>query len=85
MNCFNFCGSSIAIAVSSAYLEVFFLFKVNSDNTPGAIGFQTRILPFVYPVTLIRVNEETGELMRDKDGLCMRCEPGTIYRPLLIF
>lgn len=49
---------------------------INNDNTPGAIGFQTRILPFVYPVTLIRVNEETFELVRDRNGLCMRCEPG---------
>jgi len=49
---------------------------VNSESYPGAIGFQTRLLPWVYPVTLIRVNEETGEPIRDHHGLCTRCEPG---------
>jgi len=49
---------------------------VNSESYPGAIGFQTRLLPWVYPVTLIRVNEETGEPIRDHRGLCTRCEPG---------
>jgi len=51
---------------------------VNSENYPGAIGFQTRLLPWVYPVTLIRVNEETGEPIRDDRGLCSRCEPGQL-------
>jgi solute carrier family 27 fatty acid transporter 1/4 len=33
------------------------------------------LLPFVYPVSLIRVNEE-GEPVRDKSGVCNRCLPG---------
>ncbi len=33
------------------------------------------LLPFVYPVSLIRVNEE-GEPVRDKSGVCIRCLPG---------
>ncbi|ESO09479.1 hypothetical protein HELRODRAFT_109692 [Helobdella robusta] len=49
---------------------------VNIDNTPGAIGFQTRIIPSVYPVTLIKVDLITGELIRDKYGRCIRCQPG---------
>ena len=51
---------------------------VNFEGYPGAIGFQTRILPQAYPVTLIRVNEETGEPLRDYRGLCIRCEPGKL-------
>lgn len=51
---------------------------VNSESYPGAIGFQTRLLPWIYPVTLIRVNEETGEPIRNHRGLCMRCEPGQL-------
>ena len=33
------------------------------------------MLPFVYPVSLIRVDEE-GEPVRDKSGLCIMCRPG---------
>jgi len=51
---------------------------VNSESYPGAIGFQTRLLPWVYPVTLVRVNEDTGEPIRDCRGLCIRCEPGLL-------
>lgn len=32
----------------------------------------------VYPVRLIKVDEETGEIIRDsKTGLCVPCEPGS--------
>jgi len=53
-----------------------FVVSVNPDNKVGAVGFLTQIAPFLYPVTLIRVNEDTGELIRDKNGLCVRCKPG---------
>lgn len=46
------------------------LFKV------GACGFNSRILPYVYPIRLVRVNEETMELLRDSRGLCVPCRPG---------
>ncbi len=42
----------------------------------GACGFNSRILPNVYPIRLVKVNEETMELVRDKQGLCVRCQPG---------
>lgn len=42
----------------------------------GSCGFNSRILPNVYPINLIRVNEETMELIRGPDGLCIRCKPG---------
>ncbi|XP_067001453.1 long-chain fatty acid transport protein 4 [Anabrus simplex] len=49
---------------------------VNVDNTVGAIGFVSRIIPAVYPILIIRVNQETGEPIRDEKGLCIPCKPG---------
>lgn len=49
---------------------------VNFDNTPGACGFVSRILPIVYPVTLIKCNPITGEAIRNNKGVCIRCGPG---------
>lgn len=49
---------------------------VNFDNTPGACGFVSRILPIVYPVTLIKCDPQTGVPQRDKRGVCLRCGPG---------
>lgn len=49
---------------------------VNFDNRPGACGFVSRILPIIYPVTLIKCDPLTGVPQRDKRGVCMRCGPG---------
>ncbi|XP_044752462.1 long-chain fatty acid transport protein 4 isoform X2 [Coccinella septempunctata] len=48
---------------------------VNIDNTVGAIGFVSRIIPSVYPISIIKVDQNTGEPIRDHKGLCMPCEP----------
>ena len=48
---------------------------LNIDSKPGSVGFTSVLLPFVYPVSLIRVDEE-GEPVRDKSGLCIMCRPG---------
>uniref|UniRef100_A0A8C1JVA2 Very long-chain fatty acid transport protein n=1 Tax=Cyprinus carpio TaxID=7962 RepID=A0A8C1JVA2_CYPCA len=48
----------------------------NMDGKVGACGFNSRILPNVYPIRLLKVNEETMELVRDKQGLCVPCRPG---------
>lgn len=42
----------------------------------GACGFNSRILSFVYPIRLVRVNEESMELIRGPDGVCIPCQPG---------
>jgi solute carrier family 27 fatty acid transporter 1/4 len=50
----------------------------NFDNTVGACGFLpiiSTILP-VLPMSLIKVDDETGEIIRDKNGLCIKCMPG---------
>jgi len=49
---------------------------INPDNTVGAVGFTTRIAPALYPVTLIKIDKETGVPVRDRFGLCVKCEPG---------
>ncbi|XP_064649666.1 long-chain fatty acid transport protein 4-like [Lineus longissimus] len=49
---------------------------VNMDNKVAAVGFTTRIAPFLYPVTLIKVDELTGSPIRDSHGLCIQCQPG---------
>lgn len=45
-------------------------FAVNIDNKVGAIGFVSRILPSVYPISIIRADQNTGEPIRGPDGLC---------------
>ncbi|XP_065580779.1 long-chain fatty acid transport protein 4-like isoform X2 [Artemia franciscana] len=49
---------------------------INTDGKIGAVGFVSVINPEVYPVSLIKVDEYTGEPIRRKDGLCTRCQPG---------
>ncbi|CAH2238077.1 long-chain fatty acid transport protein 1-like [Pararge aegeria] len=51
----------------------------NTDGTPGAIGFVSRIFPKIYPIAIIKVDQETGEPIRDSHGLCQLAqanEPG---------
>ncbi|XP_065172047.1 long-chain fatty acid transport protein 4, partial [Atheta coriaria] len=48
---------------------------VNVDNTVGAIGFISRIIPAVYPISIIKVDPVTGEPTRDANGLCQLCKP----------
>ena len=48
---------------------------MNIDGREGAVGFTSVLLPFVYPVRLIKVTE-TGDVVRDKNGLCVLCKPG---------
>ncbi|XP_011494913.1 PREDICTED: long-chain fatty acid transport protein 4 isoform X2 [Ceratosolen solmsi marchali] len=47
---------------------------INIDNTIGAIGFVSRILPAIYPISIIKINAD-GEPIRNSKGLCQVCEP----------
>ncbi|CAG7717530.1 unnamed protein product [Allacma fusca] len=50
---------------------------LNFDNKIGAVGFVPRLFQSLYPTRLIRVDEETGEPIRDpKTGLVLECKPG---------
>lgn len=54
------------------------IFSVNIDNRVGSCGF-IPVHPFVkylYPVRLLKVDDDTGELIRRKDGFCVACKPG---------
>ncbi|EPQ12475.1 Long-chain fatty acid transport protein 1 [Myotis brandtii] len=48
----------------------------NMDGKVGSCGFNSRILPHVYPIRLVKVNEDTMELLRDAQGLCIPCQEG---------
>ncbi|XP_051685958.1 long-chain fatty acid transport protein 1 [Oryctolagus cuniculus] len=48
----------------------------NMDGKVGACGFNSRILPLVYPIRLVRVDEDSLQPLRDARGLCVPCEPG---------
>ncbi|XP_043209142.1 long-chain fatty acid transport protein 1-like [Amphibalanus amphitrite] len=52
---------------------------VNMEGKMGAVGFVPPLVPWVYPCKLIKVDEDTGEPLRDENGLCIKCkadEPG---------
>lgn len=48
---------------------------MNVDDTVGAVGFISRIIPAVYPITIIKADPLTGEPIRDDNGLCQVCKP----------
>ena len=48
----------------------------NIDNTPGACGFVSVILPGLFPSKFIKVDPVTGDLLRGDDGLAMLAQPG---------
>lgn len=41
----------------------------------GAVGFISRIIPSVYPISIIAADPFTGEPIRDRNGLCRICGP----------
>lgn len=48
---------------------------INFNNRIGACGFTSMIAPFMYPVTLIKVDEDNN-IVRDRNGVCVRAKPG---------
>ncbi|XP_022818466.1 long-chain fatty acid transport protein 1-like [Spodoptera litura] len=48
---------------------------VNLDSKVGAIGFLSRIFSTIYPLTLVKCDEITGEILRDSNGRCITCGP----------
>lgn len=49
---------------------------LNIFSKVGAVGFTSRIAPWAYPVSIIKIDKETGMPLRDERGLCIRCKPG---------
>ncbi|XP_023934323.1 long-chain fatty acid transport protein 1 [Bicyclus anynana] len=54
---------------------------VNLDNKVGAIGFLSRLVASIYPLCLVKCDEISGEILRDKNGRCINCGP---YEPGLL-
>ncbi|XP_013200626.1 long-chain fatty acid transport protein 4 isoform X2 [Amyelois transitella] len=48
---------------------------VNVNNKTGAIGFVSRIIPGVYPIAILKVDQDTGEPIRNSKGLCQLAKP----------
>ena len=49
---------------------------INNENVKGAVGFLPVLFQKFFPLGLIKVDKETGEVIRDNNGLCVRCKPG---------
>ena len=50
---------------------------MNFAQKRGAVGFISLIFPFLVPYRLVKVDPDTGEILRDPDtGLCILCKPG---------
>lgn len=52
---------------------------INLDNKEGSVGFNSVLAPDIFPSRLFRIDEETGEILRDSNGLAIPCkynEPG---------
>lgn len=46
----------------------------NFDNTVGAVGFIPPLFKWFLPIILVKVDKESGEILRDpKSGLAIRC------------
>ena len=44
----------------------------NVNNHVGAVGFLPPLLTNIVPMGLIKVNQDTGEPLRDGSGQCIR-------------
>ncbi|XP_046973611.1 long-chain fatty acid transport protein 1-like [Vanessa cardui] len=54
---------------------------VNLDSKVGAIGFLSRLVSSIYPLTLVKCDEVTGQILRNENGRCINCGP---YEPGLL-
>lgn len=58
------------------FTDVCLFIAVNIEGKPGACGFVPMLIRDALPIYLIKVDEETGEPLRDSKGLCIMCKPG---------
>lgn len=49
---------------------------ININGRPGAVGYVPSMFPFIHPISLIKVDEDTLAPIRDENGLCVECQPG---------
>jgi len=48
----------------------------NFSNKVGAVGFVSVLFPFLLPLSILRINKDTGEPERESSGLASVCEKG---------
>merc|ERR1719295_1015760 len=48
----------------------------NFSNKVGAVGFVSVLFPFLLPLSIIKINKDTGEPMRNSSGLALVCDTG---------
>jgi len=51
---------------------------INNTGKSGAVGYNSVLFPFVYPIKIVRIDKETGALLRGPDGLAIPCGPGEV-------
>ncbi len=59
---------------------------INTDNKKGAVGFNSIIIPWFFPLKLVKCDEVTGEILRDSNGLAIECgynEPGQVVGKII--
>ena len=52
---------------------------INFSGKPGAVGAMSLFLPYIMNVHFIKIDSETGDYVKDGNGLCVDCgvnEPG---------
>ena len=54
---------------------------INNEGRVGACGFKSALLPNIIPIYLLKVEKESGELVKDSNGFCLEApigEPGEL-------
>ena len=46
------------------------------DVEPGVVGYIPPVVAPMWPIGFFKVDAITGELVRDRNGRCVRCAPG---------
>ena len=52
---------------------------INLDNKPGSVGALPMFIPSIQNIHFLKLDPDTGEVIRNQDGYCMDCgvdEPG---------
>mmetsp|Transcript_18379 Transcript_18379/g.31295 ORF Transcript_18379/g.31295 Transcript_18379/m.31295 type:complete len:314 (+) Transcript_18379:1-942(+) len=49
---------------------------LNSKNKAGAVGYIPPLIMKLYPLELVRLEDDNETPKRDKNGLCILCKPG---------
>ena len=49
---------------------------LNTKNKAGAVGYIPPLIMKLYPLELVRLEDDNETPKRDKNGLCILCKPG---------